>query len=311
MCLILMCCSLPISIFAKEEMSNDKYVNTMAIAMATDNNFVLPTIVAMTSILENANKDSFYKFYILKSGDLETENEKKFLDLKNSYKEKCSVKFFKMSNEFEGIRTLKHITSATLFRLRLPSLLKNEEKCLYLDGDIIVQEDLKELYNTDISNYYVAGVRGIGDDKLRKVLKNNNIRLCINAGVLLMNLKRMRKDNIEEKFNKFIPTLKNKKLYYADQDIINAVCCGKIYALPFKYNTRSWFQGSSYNQCKKVYKCTKKEYEETKKHIAIIHYTTSKKPWKDSSVKFGNIWWEYAKKTKYLEEIQKKYDFEK
>ena len=126
-----------------------------------------------------------------------------------------------------------------------------------------------------------------------------------------MNLKKMREDNIEEKFNEFIPMLKNRALYHADQDVINAVCYSKMYALPFKYNTRAWSLGSSYKKCRKVYRCTEKEWEETKDHPVIIHYATPKKPWKEPSVQAGNIWWEYARKTNYLKEIQQKYGFEK
>lgn len=299
----------------KNRISAENPKNTMAIAMATDNNYVLPTIVAMTSILENANDDRFYKFYLLISEDFKKENEEKFLNLRKIYGEKCLVNFLKMSNEFDNNRTASHITAATYFRLRLPSLLQNEEKCLYLDGDIIVLKDLWELYKTDITDYYIAGVKAAGPQRggarLAKKLDTPDVKKYVNAGVLLMNLKKMRQDNIEQKFNEFTPRIEEMNLSGADQDTINSVCYEKIYTLPLKYNAMTKYPITIENGYKKSKACqdcyTRNEFEEAKTNPVIIHYADRKKPWNNYSIPFGDFWWEYAQKTDCFKEIQQKY----
>ena len=116
------------------------------------------------------------------------------------------------------------------------------ERILYLDADTIVINSLKELYETDFEgNYYVAATH------VKKVLhKLNEIRLnikedepYINTGVLLMNLKELRKVNIEKEVKAFIEkNEKNeKKLLLPDQDIIVSVYGDKIKLVDsLKYN---------------------------------------------------------------------------
>ena len=288
--------------------SNEPEKNSINIAMATDNNYVLPTIVAITSMLENVNEDSFYKFYLLISEDFTKENEEKFLTLEKRYKEKCLINFLKMDNEFDNNITLPHITSATYFRLRLPSLLQNEEKCLYLDGDIIVLKDLVELYNTDITDYYIAGVKEIGvqvfSRKRNEKLDIPDVEKYVNAGILLMNLKKMRQDNIEQKFNEFIPLLEERNLSLADQDVLNSVCYEKIYNLPFKYNVRANYFAIMKNNTPSSHlvkqNFTGKEWVEAKKRPVIIHYAVKTKPWNNPTMPYGDLWCEYARKTDYF-----------
>ncbi len=52
-----------------------------------------------------------------------------------------------------------HTSVATYYRLRIPEILpQNISKALYLDGDIIVEQDLKELWNLDLSNAVLGAV---------------------------------------------------------------------------------------------------------------------------------------------------------
>ena len=95
------------------------------------------------------------------------------------------------------------VSTAALFKFDLPNLLPDSiEKVLYLDGDIIVQGDLSELYSTDISDVYA----GVVKDYRGLTLKGDfNERLKINhtayfnSGVLLLNLSLLRNDNLPEK----------------------------------------------------------------------------------------------------------------
>ena len=97
------------------------------------------------------------------------------------------------------------ISLSSYARLFLSSMLpKNVEKVLYYDCDTIVVNKLDEIWNIDIDNYYVAGVQDTVSNEIKRAVGINEEFKYINAGMLLINLKRWRKDKIEEKFINFI-----------------------------------------------------------------------------------------------------------
>ena len=51
-----------------------------------------------------------------------------------------------------------HASSAAMQKFNLPLILKNLDKVLYLDSDIIIQNDLVAFFNLDITEYYCAAV---------------------------------------------------------------------------------------------------------------------------------------------------------
>lgn len=137
-------------------------VNKIPIAMATDNNYVYPTIVAMTSMLENKKENTYLDFHIMISGQVSKENCDRFNKLKHIYKG-CSVELIDMKNQFDNTYiTPSYITRATYYRLLLPSVLSGYDKVLYLDGDITVRKDLWDMYSTDLGDNYIGAVKDIG-----------------------------------------------------------------------------------------------------------------------------------------------------
>lgn len=290
----------------------------IAISMATDNNYVLPTIVSMTSMLENIKQGTKYNYYILISGDFSEENKAKFSKLKEKYKDKLDINFIDMKDKYSTNRQIEQrITTPMYYRLHLPSILSKESKCIYIDCDTIVLKDLNLLYNVKIGDNYVAGVKAAspqltGGMKLAYKLGIKSIDQYINSGVLLMNLDEMRKDGIESKFNKFMEDHNGcMDLGGPDQDTINAVCYNRILHLPLKYNFMTKYQKNNrndYHKFKSIKNCyTKHEWLEARNDPIIIHYADSRKPWKDTDSKFLNEWWNYAKLSPLFKEIKDKY----
>lgn len=287
-------------VLAKEN-SKDDQLHVIPIAMATDNNYVEPTLVAMTSMLENKAKDTRLDFYLMISGMVTQKNKNSLKKLQKLYNN-CSVKLIDMKNRFSSNYIApSHITTPTYYRLCLPSLLPQIDKILYLDGDIVVTRDLWQLYNTNLEDSYIAGVKAFGQQTwvLNKSLNYaqklgvRDLTQCINAGVLLMNLKQMRKDNLENKFNKYVPTLKKRGLVLNDQDVLNAVCYDKIKFLSPIYNAFQHVKFSYYNMPILIDCYEPQEFKEACLNPAIIHYTSSKKPWKSSKCRFYDKWKKY------------------
>ena len=129
--------------------------------------------------------------------------------------------------KFKNAKLSHHIkTIAAYYRLILPELLPNINKIIYLDGDTLTLDDLKEMYDINMDNYYY---KGFLDIYIEEFLPNNNNYIC--SGVLLINLENLRKDDIINKMYDYM-IKNNDNLEHHDQTIINGVCSEKIGILP-------------------------------------------------------------------------------
>ena len=267
------------------------------ILMSTDNGYVYPTLVSMRSMIKNKNKNVFLEFNIMLSGDISNRNRERFERFGNIYSKDCSVRTLNMGDKFKGVRGT-HFPPSAFYRLLAPSYLPQYDKVLYIDGDTLVRHDLRELFNTNIDDYYIAGVKDMGmslssDSIMKSYAKNLNIKNMdhyINSGVLLMNLKKMREENIESKFLSYIQN--GGFLQYADQEVLNSVCYGKIKPISPVYNDFVLVLGH-YNQNRHwgySDSCSREEWKRIFSDPVIVHYAGGPKPWKTSNVKFYDEW---------------------
>lgn len=275
------------------------------IAMALDDGYTYPTIVAMTSILENAAKETKYDFYIMHPGEFSEENKGKLKSLSKKYRNKCSVNLINMENKYKNANDKGHITTPTYYRLSLSELLPDLDKIIWLDGDTITYTDLKEMYDIDMEGYCYKGILDENVSAVDSFTTENDH--CICAGVMLINLKELRQDDMVKKFSDFIEK-NNEKLLQHDQTTINAVCYKKIGILPLQYGILNYSMDTLKKNAK-AFRCankyTEEEIEEAYENTCVLHCVC--KPWKNASVRGGRAWWDYAKKTDYYSEIQEKY----
>lgn len=117
----------------------------------------------------------------------------------------------------------------TLLRLFADKIPEIPDKLLYLDVDILFNREPELLYDVDVEDYEYAAAR----DHYGKYLLNPNY---INAGVLLFNMKEIRKTGLFEKARHLIKT---KKLLFADQDAVYRSTTRKK-MLPQKYNDQKF-----------------------------------------------------------------------
>lgn len=268
-------------------------MNTIPVIFAIDNNVVVPCVVAITSLLHNINSNTFYDFYILYNhAMLSTENECK---IQQSFtgKEMCNISFVNVDNSFSDVSMVGHITTATFYRLDIPVLFPQFNKVIYADVDMIFQQDLSELYQNSLQHdELVAAVLDLAiDDKYyfrsdlpSKVGKSD--KNYFNAGFLVMNLRRMREENIVEKFNR------HAKIKYAqnDQDVLNVVCNGRVQILPSLYNFQlNHFANYMWGREKSDI-CFDELFKK-----ATLHYTWKHKPWNSLECVAADTWWHYYK----------------
>lgn len=276
------------------------------VVFATDENYLFYTVVAITSMAESADKDTFYQIYMLVSEELRN-GHRLLTDLQGKY---ANIKINLLpvdGSEFQGVTiNNKHITKATFYRLLLSELLQ-EDKCLYLDSDIIVTTDLQELYSTDIDDNYIAGVRDLWidliseEDREKRRIRTDipSMDQYVNAGVLLLNLAKIRADHMEERFRSHM----KKDYLFEDQDIINVCCYDHIVHIPAKWNLFTAFMGQMEELKEKGIDTRTLQYMQEKK--GILHYATILiRPWMSKRFICNDIWWKYAEIWRDTEEFQ-------
>ena len=216
------------------------------VVFITDAKFVFAFGVALTSMLINAKSGTFYEIYLIHSPDVSMNDLNKITDTVTKYKN-ASITFVNMGEEFANAPTIcDRITNASYYKLSIANLLPNLDKVVYVDVDTVIRQDLSEMFDIDISDYYVGGVLGLYHYfQARHLMKNLNIPTMndyINAGVMVMNLKKIRDDKMDKKLKSFVGILTD------DQDIINKVFYGKIKLIHPKWNLtlislRNWVGG--------------------------------------------------------------------
>lgn len=228
------------------------------VCLACDNNYAKYAGVVVASVLANSKDDESLNFYILDGGISESKKTE-ILSLK-SIKD-CKIEFVQieesMFEDYKKVATHKYISIATYYRLRLATLLPEVERIIYFDCDMVVNSSLNNLFNVELGENIIAGVRDIN----KRMLQQNPS--YINAGMVLFDLNKIREENIEQKFydytNENFETIK-----MGDQTIINEVLKGRIKIVEDEWNVQSsnFTNRSSYT-----------------KHPYIIHYVAKRKPW--------------------------------
>ena len=123
-----------------------------------------------------------------------------------------------------------YCTPYTLLRLLADLVPDMPDKLLYLDIDIMIGNDIKELWEIDVTDYEYAAVK----EKYGCWLIRPDY---LNAGMLLLNMKKIRETGLLKKARHLITT---KKMLFADQDaIFHSTKRKKI--IPRKFNEQSKF----------------------------------------------------------------------
>lgn len=99
---------------------------------------------------------------------------------------------FNVKNDF-----LQHYSIGSLFRLIIPRTLPNISRIIYLDADLMIEHDIKELWNTDLQECSLGAVHDIGFENgisRPDIVRDGSVakEKYFNSGVLLMDLDKIR-----------------------------------------------------------------------------------------------------------------------
>ena len=274
-------------------------MRTVPIAFAFDNNFIMPACVCISSLLMNANEDTYYDIFILHSQKEKLDEER--LNSLAHYYPNCSIQYRTIDSTFDNAFEVRGITTSTYYRLLIPEIITEYDKIIYSDVDVIFRMDLSQLYQSDLAGYLLAATKDLGLNLSKEgkeyivstlgLIQGNYLQ----AGFIIMNNALMRKDKKEKQ----LKALAKQKYKHQDQDILNIACQGKVLYLPPCYNMTNY----SYNYMLHNYDMVETLYTDEEIRFALshgnIHYN-GQKPWKGYCINF-DIWWEYYRKSPFFD----------
>ncbi len=272
-------------------------IEKIQVAFCFDIKMFSPTCVSIASLLDSRNVGDHFDIHCIVDEDSIRQKDV-LLNIVSNRDVNSSISFYSAPNIFADSYETRGISKATYMRFAIHRLLPDIDKIIYSDADVLFCDSIKALWDTDMGVCYFAGVKGTNnfEDKWSTYEKLSYYRELdglkgkyINAGVLLMNLRRIRETQIEDEW------ISRSKLHYEyqDQDIINITCKKHILLLPLKYNVAAYLIPRWYKKyyLQDIY--SKEECMKAYKKPVILHYAGDK-PWKDRNAHRADMWWDYV-----------------
>lgn len=263
---------------------------------AADNGYVPYLSVAIHSLLTNADPKNEYRLVIL-SQDISIENQGR---LKRLEKPHGRIEFVNMQDRINGIadRSSNYLrcdffTLTIYYRLFIPAMFPEYDKAIYIDSDVVLPGDISELFAYDLGDNLIGACRDESVQTIPELVDymDNGVGVghenYINSGVLLMNLKKLRDVQLDQRFLEVLNQYHFDTIA-PDQDYINVLCHGNILYLP---------------------ECWDAMPGQNKPELAaprLIHYNLFFKPWCYDGIQYSEVFWQYARESGYLTEIEEK-----
>lgn len=279
--------------------------NYLPICYCPNNKYTSLCYTSMLSVLSSKGFNSYILFFIIIPNDFAEQNIK-FLETLYEQYDYFNITFIKMDDRYDNAFTSNYLTIHAYYRYSLGELIPNLNKIIYLDADTICLGDLSNFYNLNFEGKVILG----------RILQSNTINnseyYSINSGILLLNLKEMRKIKFEKLVLNYLKkgfgyknlgkqVIRNKwtDLHTVDQALINMYFYEFIGLFPPKYNGLSF----NYEQTVKFNKDSGHLYDDNYlyysfKYPSIKHFSGSKK-----DIFFKDDWTNFARKSKYFLQI--------
>jgi lipopolysaccharide biosynthesis glycosyltransferase len=292
--------------FLQTEDLNMAEKRIVPIVFSSNDDYVPPLSVALQSIMENSDTErNEYRFFILQQDVTDANQE--LLRAQIGGFAGCSLDIIDVTKYVEGL-TFQNLnySVAAYFRLLAPYLLGEYEQVIYLDCDTVCCADIALLLDYEYGGYVMgAAPRAISNDPdyagwawLREYPQSlglSDYRDYFNSGVMVINTK-MFADMISR--DDLLEMAVTDTYLFADQDILNVLCEGRVAWFPMKWNSmlHEEIPGISGEQFP--------EYHEALTNPCIIHFNADK-PWKkNTGTERQKRFWDYAERTPFADVLR-------
>lgn len=256
----------------------------MNIIYTCDNNFVWIMGISMISLFENNKEIQDIHVYLLGDG-ISSENKDILESIAKQYNRVFTLIDVPDLNIPEKLSSSRWPKSA-FTRMFAGNLMPTDiEKVIYLDCDTIINGSIEELNGCFSEDNAVSGVKDCVSRPYKNKIGIVENGSYINAGVLLLNLTKLRKLDISAMIASFIEKYESA-ISYADQDILNGIFQGVFGIVPPQYDLMTLVSEYTYDELRQLRHpdnyYTELEIRESKENPRIIHYTTCMlniRPW--------------------------------
>lgn len=287
--------------------------DAVALALAASNEYAPYLAVTLQSVLDNSSPKTNYDIVVL-SGGISRQNQTLLQNIKKGHSN-VSLRFVEVMPFLEQYNLYSRDWYHPIIyaRLMLPELMKEYQKVLYIDSDIISNVDIAELYGCDLHNYLIGAIRDVGQTAVYKsdesyirsyiddYLGLQNPFDYINSGVVLFNIPLFRGEfSIEFLFD----YATSRHWEWQDQDIFMTLFSGRIYVMEQKWNYLCrWYHEDKYMVEITAPKEFYNEFMDAREAPNIAHFIVNSFRQENPQADWNEIFWDYAKRTPYYELI--------
>ena len=295
--------------------------NNIPVFIASDDNYAPYAASLIASIMSNTS--SFIEFYILSDG-ISNISKTKTIALQERFSD-CSIEFIDIDmsifSEFKigvNMPNGNYITLATYIRFLIPELKPQIDRAIYLDPDAIVLRDIKLLWETDMENYALAAAFEPNIpiktyQKERTALQLSSQHFYFNAGVLSIDCKKWRENNITNQLFEIDEQTRNISLYN-DQSTLNKCFNTNYKRLDTKFNALT--ENDKINREIEYLSGLPEDYIERQTQEMVIRHFNGNfgKPWNTDKamgvtpLKNADDFWKYMKMTMFYDEVRQKFE---
>lgn len=238
------------------------------IALASDAGYAQHLGITVLSVMKSTERPTNLVFHVIDCG-LGERNRQRLFNMVNGYN--GSIHFYPLSvDKYACFPLMSHVTAAAYARFELPNLLPLDVgRVIYLDSDLLVLQDIAELWQFDLKGLPLGAVLE------PEVSNEERLGLPIgtpyfNSGVLVMDLRQFRIHGFMEKAEKFVCDFP-ERIKYVDQDALNVILASKWLSLPSEWNYVAWHYTPEAR--------LNRTASPLKRSPCIVHFTASPKPW--------------------------------
>lgn len=269
-----------------------------------DEGYVNQAAVAFFSLLNRAAPNVSYEMHVLHHGI--SDRGQKLLQSVCARFGNASLSFADTGDflrdewsrgNWEGNQDQGRFTVDAVIRCFAARFFPQYDRIVYSDVDVVFADDISELWNTDLTDVYLAGVRSWSLKFMPNTLshlKPNHLELLkdkyVSGGLWVLNLQKIREDRLEERMLEIVRDNTIIKRWN-DQDVMNIACAGKVRFLPLNYIALP-FLDEALRTPGFASHYTRDELYDSLFRPKILHYAGTK-PWR-ARMNWDCDWWNVA-----------------
>lgn len=283
-------------------MADQKTTQGIPIVFLTDNTYAIPTAVAIQSLIDRWAGAKPLRIYVIVHEVCDDYRER----LKQFCSEAVHLELIDSDWKSENLSCYydkgSYVTATSMLKFCIPRLLPQDDKILYLDGDILVQKDLSPLTEYDISDYYVGAIEDLAAEKSIKLHDIVGVKRYFNSGILLLNAKRFRDEDLEKTM--FEIGREHPEYMCRDQSVFNKGFQEQVLWLSPEWNLMMYNLRHANYSMLLVNTFYGTEYESLKdmeRQANIIHLTNKYKPWVYEDAYCSDEWLAFYRQTPFAD----------